>query len=129
MAGGADIARSAKELQGRQQDMLDAVSGMGSGAGGFFSGLSDFFHNVDNLLALGVCVIAVVGIYRLLRSEHIIPGPSPSAGGPGLAGLLASPMARRMIVRALFAIVLAAVGLAVASGRLTGLLELFKSRF
>ena len=128
MGQAADIARSAKELQGTQQQMLDAVSGLGSGTGSFFSGVNGFFHNTDNLLALGICLISVVGIYRLLRAEHIIPAPSRPSG-PDLTGLLSSPLARRMVVRALLAIVLAALGLAVASGRLVGLVDRFKAFF
>ncbi|MHC1789949.1 hypothetical protein [Solidesulfovibrio sp.] len=125
MAGGADIARSAKELHGRQQDMLDAVSGLGSGAGGFLSGLGAFFRDPDNLLAMAICLISLVGLYRLLRAEHIIPAPSRPSGG----GLLSSAMARRMVLRLVFAVVLAALGLAVATGRLAGLLDLLKSSF
>jgi len=128
MAGAADIVRSAKELQGGQQGMLDAVSGLGSGTSGFFSGVNAFFHNTDNLLALGVCLVSVAGIYRLLRAEHIIPAPS-RPNGPGLAGLFASPLVRRMVLRTLLALVLAALGLAAASGRLLGLLGQFKSLF
>ena len=124
----ADIARSAKELQGGQQPILNAVSGLGSGTGGFFSDVNAFFHNVDNLLALGICLVSVVGIYRLLRAEHIIPAPSrPST--PDLTGLLSSPVDRRMVVRALFALVLAALGLAAASGRLAGLVDRVKAFF
>ena len=125
MAGGADLARSARELQGRQQDMLDAVSGLGSGSKGLLSELNDFFHSPDNLLALAICLISVVGIYRLLRAEHIIPAPS----GPSMGGMLASPLARRLVLRAMFAIVVAALGLAAASGRLAGLLDVVKNLF
>ena len=128
MGQAADIARSAKELQGGQQQLLDAVSGLGSGSSGFFSGVNAFFHNIDNLLALGLCLVSVVGIYRLLRAEHIIPAPSRPSG-PDLTGLLSSPLARRMMVRALLAIVLAALGLAAASGHLAGLVERFQAFF
>ncbi|OLN25558.1 hypothetical protein DVDV_3257 [Desulfovibrio sp. DV] len=105
--------------------MLDAVSGLGSGSKGLLSSLNDFFHSPDNLLALAICLVSVVGIYRLLRAEHIIPAPSR----PSMGGMLASPLARSMVVRAMFAIVLAALGLAVAFGRLTGLLDLVKNLF
>lgn len=125
MAGGANIARSAKELRDRQQDMLDAVSDIGSGSKGLLSDFSDFFHKPDNLLALAVCLIALVGMYRLLRAENIIPAPSR----PSMGGIMASPMARRMVLRIIFAIVLAAMGLAAATGRLAGLADLFKSFF
>ena len=125
MAGGADLVRSAKELQGRQQDMLDAVSGLGSGSRGLASELGDFFQNPDNLLALAICLVSMIGIYRLLRAEHIIPAPSR----PSMGGMLASPLARSMVLRAMFAIVLAALGLAAASGRLAGLLDLVKNLF
>lgn len=125
MAGVADLARSAKELQGSQQDMLDAVSGLGSGSRNLVSEFGAFFHNPDNLLALAICLVSVIGMYRLLRAEHIIPAPSR----PSMGGMLTSPLARRMVLRAIFALVLAALGLAVVMGRLTGLLELLKSGF
>ena len=128
MADAADIVRAAKELQGGQQRMLDAVSGPGLGTSHFFSDVNAFFHQGDNLLALGVCLVSVAGIYRLLRAEHIIPAPSRPTG-PGLASLFASPLVRRMILRTLLALVLAALGLAAASGRLLGLLGQFKSLF
>jgi len=129
MAGAADIARSAKELRGSEQNVLDAVSGLGSGSSGLLSSISAFFHNADNLLALAICLVSVVGIYRLLRSEHIIPTPSRPMMGSGLGALLESPMARRLLLRALFAVVLAAIGLAAASGHLAGLVDRFKALF
>jgi hypothetical protein len=125
MAGGADMVRSAKELQGRQQDMLDAVSGLGSGSRGFASELNAFFRDPANLLALAICLVALIGLYRLLRAENIIPAPSR----PAMGGMLASPMARRMILRAMFALVAAALGLAAATGRLAGLLDMLKGSF
>ena len=128
MAGAADIARTAKELQGGRQGMLDAVSGLGSGTSDFFSGFGDFFHNVDNLLALAICLVSVAGIYSLLRAEHIIPAPSRPRG-PDLGSLLTSPVARRMALQALVVIALAALALAAGSGRLGGMLERVKALF
>lgn len=129
MAGAADIARSAKELQGSEQGVLDAVSGLASGNSGLLSSIKAFFNNVDNLLALVICLVAVVGIYRLLRSERIIPGPSQALSGSGLAALLEKPLARRLILGTLAAVVLAAIGLAAASGHLAVLVSHFKSMF
>ena len=114
MAGVNDIAQSAKQLGQDRQDALDALSGAGSGAKGLASGLADFIDKPENLVALAICAIALVGIYRLLRSEHIIPAPSRPAGG----SLLSGPLGRSLIVRALIAVVLGALGLALATGRL-----------
>lgn len=109
-----DIAGGAKELQQGRQDVLDAVSDLGAGAKGLSSGLSDFFARPENLLALAICLVALIGIYRLLRSEHIIPAPS----GPGLGSLLSGFMGRGLLVRALIALILGALGLALFTGRL-----------
>jgi hypothetical protein len=125
MAGAGDVIRATRELRQGQQDMLDAVSGLGSGAKGFFSDLAGFFARPENLLALIICLTAVVGIYRLLRSEHIIPAPSR----PGVGSMLASPMARSLVTRMLVAIILAALGLAALTGRLSGLADLLQSLF
>jgi hypothetical protein len=124
MAGAGDVIRATRELRQGQQDMLDAVSGLGSGRG-FFSDLPGFFARPENLLALIICLTAVVGIYRLLRSEHIIPAPSR----PGVGSMLASPMARSLVTRMLVAIILAALGLAALTGRLSGLADLLQSLF
>ena len=109
-----DITRGVGELHQRQQDMLEGVSELGAGAKGLPGRLGDFFDKPENLLALAICLIALIGIYRLLRSEHIIPAPSRPAVGSLLPGL----MGRGLFVRALIALVLGAVGLALFTGRL-----------
>jgi len=109
-----DIARGIGELRQGQQDALDAVSGLGSGAKGLSGRLADFFDKPENLLALAICLVALIGIYRLLRSEHIIPAPSR----PAIGSLLSGALGRSLIVRALVALVLAALGLAFFTGRL-----------
>lgn len=108
-----DIMGGAKELQQGQRDVLDAVSDLGSGAKGLSGRLSDFFDKPENLLALAICLAALVGIYRLLRSEQIIPAPSR----PAVGSLLSGSLGRSLIVRALIALVLGALGLALFSGR------------
>ena len=110
----SDIVRGANALRQEQQGVLDAVSGLGSGAKGLSGGLADFFGKPENLLALAICLVALVGIYRLLRSEHIIPAPSR----PAVGTLLSGPLGRSLIVRALAALVLGALGLALLTGRL-----------
>ena len=119
-----DLARSAKELQGQRQEIVDTLSGAASGVDGTASRLTDFFHHPENLLALGVCLVALIGMYRLLRSEQIIPAPRR----PSL-GLLGSAMVRRWIVGAMLFVVLAAFGLAMALGRVTSLLDTIKGLF
>ncbi len=115
MPGADEVVRSVRELHEKQQGMLDALPG--STGGGGLRGLADFFRSPDNLLALAVCLVAVIGIYRLLRSENIIPARQSS----GVGGLLAAAMARRLLWRLLFFIVLAAIGLALFAGWLPGL--------
>ncbi len=112
-----DIARGVGELRQGRQDVLDAVSGLGSGAKGWSWGLSDFFAKPENLLALAICLVALIGIYRLLRSEHILPAPSR----PAVGSLLSGSLGRSLIVRALVALVLGALGLALLTGRLSAL--------
>jgi hypothetical protein len=114
MANANDIVRGAKELQQGRQDVLDAVSDLGSGAKGLSSGLSDFLARPENLVALAICAVALVGIYRLLRSEHIIPAPSR----PAVGSLLSGALGRSLLFRALAALVLGALGLALFTGRL-----------
>lgn len=125
MAGVEEVTRSIGEMRQGGQDVLDGLSGGASGVPGSAHGLADFFRSPDNLLALAVCLLAVIGIYRLLRAENIIPAPRPSAGG----GLLASFLARRLAVRLVFVVLIAAVGLALAMGRLAGVVELLKRFF
>lgn len=108
-----DIARGVGELRQGQQEVLEAVSELGSGAKGLPGRLSDFFDKPENLLALAICFVALVGIYRLLRSEHIIPAPSRPA-----MGSLSGAKGRGLLWRALIALVLAALGLALFTGRL-----------
>ena len=93
MPGADDVARSVGELSKGQGQALDALSGAAAGAGNAAHGLSDFFRSTDNLLALVVCLLAVAGVYRLLRSENIIPAPSREAGGSVFAALPAPPAA------------------------------------
>lgn len=109
-----DITRGVGELHQGQQEMLEAVSGLGAGAQGLTGRLADFFDKPENLLALAICLVALLGIYRLLRSEHIIPAPSRPAVGSLLSGF----MGRGLLVRALIALVLGALGLALLTGRL-----------
>ena len=109
-----DITRGVGELHQGQQEALDAVSDLGSGAKGLTGRLADFFDKPENLLALAICLVALIGIYRLLRSEHIIPAPSR----PAVGSLLSGALGRGLIVRALIALVLGALGLALATGRL-----------
>ncbi len=120
MAGATDVARSVQELQERQGQVLDALSGSGQTG----RGLADFFSSPDNLLALCVCVAALVGIYRLLRSENIIPAPS----GPSTGSVFATLLARRLALTLIIAVV-AALGLALLAGRLSGLAEALKRFF
>lgn len=112
-----NIAGGVGELGQRQQDVLEAVSGLGSGARSLPGRLADFFDKPENLLALAICLVALIGIYRLLRSEHIIPAPSR----PAIGSLLSGHTGRSLIVRALVALVLGALGLALATGRLGSL--------
>lgn len=125
MAGVEEVTRSIGQMRQGGQDVLDGLSGGASGVSGSAHGLGDFFHSPDNLLAMLVCLLAVVGIYRLLRAENIIPAPRPLSGG----GLLASFLARRLAVRLVFVVLVAAVGLALAMGRLTGVVEALKRFF
>lgn len=85
MAGVQDVARSVGEMRETGQGALEGIAGTASGAAGAARGLADFFRGPDNLLALLVCLIALIGLYRLLRAEHIIP--APAGGGGMLAGL------------------------------------------
>ncbi|WP_300161994.1 hypothetical protein [Solidesulfovibrio sp.] len=125
MAGATDVARSIQDLQERQGQALDALSGAASGAGQAGREVSDFFHSPDNLLALCVCAAALVGIYRLLRSENIIPAPS----GPSTGSVFAALLARRLALKLIVLAVVAALGLALLAGRLSGLAEALKRFF
>jgi len=122
MAGGDDIGRGLKEFGEGAGQILDTVSSPPSDLG--LGGLVAFFEKPDNLLALAVCLAAVAGIYRLLRSEGVIPAPKRRGGG-----LLASPFARRMALRIMFLVVVAALGLALAVGRMAGLHDVLKRFF
>ncbi|MGE4536033.1 hypothetical protein K9F62_01150 [Desulfovibrio sp. JY] len=123
MAGADDVMRSVGELQGKGQGIADALSGNAHQAVDAARGLSGFFHNLDNLLALVVCLAAVVGLYRLLRAENIIPAPRLGAGFAG------SFLARRLALRIMLFAVVALVGLALASGRLAALVAAFSRLF
>ncbi len=122
MAG--DMMRSVREMQGRQQEVLDAVSGTGQGAAKTVHDLKAFFTSPDNLIALAVCLAAVIGLYRLLRSENIIPRYRVASGN-----MLSGFLARRLALRLMVLLTLFALGLALAAGHAGGLLESLKSLF
>jgi|GEM_PF-2443507 len=123
MAGADDVMRSVGELQEKGQGIADALPGNAHQAVDAARGLSDFFHKPDNLLALLVCLAAVVGLYRLLRAENIIPAPRQGAGFAG------SFLARRLALRIMLFAVVALVGLALASGRLAALVAAISRLF
>jgi hypothetical protein len=125
MPGADDVARSVGELSKGQGQALDALSGAAAGAGNAAHGLSDFFRSTDNLLALVVCLLAVAGVYRLLRAENIIPAPSREAGGSVFAAFFARRLALKLIGFAL----LAALALVLAMGRLPGLVAALRGLF
>lgn len=124
MAGAGEVMRSVQETQQGAREALESLSGGVSQTGKSVSGLADYFQKPENLLALAVCLLAVVGIYNLLRSENIIPSTSRQGGS-----LFASFLARRLALRVILFVVVAAIGLALTMGRLTGLLEGFKHLF
>jgi hypothetical protein len=125
MPGADDVARSVGELSKGRGQALDALSGAAAGAGNAAHGITDFFRSADNLLALVVCLLAVAGIYRLLRAENIIPAPSRGSGGSFFATFLARRLALRLIGFAL----LAALALVLAMGRLPGLVAALRGLF
>ncbi|MEA5088811.1 hypothetical protein [Solidesulfovibrio sp.] len=125
MPGAEDVARSVGELSKGRGQALDALSGAAAGAGNAAHGLAEFFCSTDNLLALVVCLLAVAGIYRLLRAENIIPAPSRGSGGSFFAAFLARRLALRLIGFAL----LAALALVLAMGRLPGLVAALRGLF
>ncbi|WP_029457632.1 hypothetical protein [Solidesulfovibrio alcoholivorans] len=125
MPGADDVARSVGELSKGQGQALDALSGAAAGAGSAAHGIADFLRSTDNLLALVVCLLAVAGIYRLLRAENIIPAPSRGAGGSVFAAFLARRLALRLVGFAL----LAALALVLAMGRLPGLVAALRGLF
>ncbi|EFL50246.1 conserved hypothetical protein [Solidesulfovibrio fructosivorans JJ]] len=108
MAGADDVMRSVGELGEKGKDIADAFSGNAHHSLDAARGLSDFFHKPDNLLALAVCLAAVIGLYRLLRAEGIIPAPRL---GTGLAGTF---LARRLALWLVVSVVTSAIGLALA---------------
>jgi hypothetical protein len=124
MAAAGEVMRSVKETQSGVREALDSFSGGAASAGKAASGLADFFHRPENLLALAVCVVAVAGLYSLLRSENIIPSARTGAGS-----LFGTFLARRLALRVVFFVVVAALGLALATGRLAGLAEVFRNLF
>ncbi|WP_428566469.1 MAG: hypothetical protein ACP59X_06310 [Solidesulfovibrio sp. DCME] len=108
MPDAQDMARSIGELQERQQGLRDGLSGLASGLAAAGRGLREFFHSPDNVLALLICLAALVGIYRLLRAEHIIPAPADSGGplggfGRGTGLRLAAALAAILAALALMA--------------------------
>uniref|UniRef100_I2Q400 Uncharacterized protein n=1 Tax=Desulfovibrio sp. U5L TaxID=596152 RepID=I2Q400_9BACT len=124
MAVAGEVMRSVGETQSGAREALDALANGAGSAGKAASGFADFFHRPENLLALAVCVMAVAGLYSLLRSENIIPSARPRGGS-----LLGTFLARRLALRIIFFIVVAAFGLALATGRLAGLAEIFRNFF
>jgi len=124
MAGVGEVMRSVQETQQGAREALESLSSGAAQSGKSVSGLAEFFQKPDNLLALAVCLMAVVGIYHLLRAENIIPATNRQGGS-----LFASFLARRLALRIILFVVVAAIGLALAMGRLTGLLETFKHFF
>ncbi len=124
MAGVGDVTRSVRETQQGASEALDALSGGVAATGKSVSALADFFHKPDNLLALAVCLTALLGIYSLLRAENIIPAYRRQGGG-----VLASFLARRLALRLILFLVVAAAGLALASTRLAGFLDVLKRFF
>lgn len=125
MPGADDMARSVGELSRQQGQVLDALSGAAGGVGSAAHGFADFFRSTDNLLALVVCLLAMAGVYRLLRSENIIPAPSRETGGSVFASLLA----RRLALRLIGFVLLAALALVLAMGRLQGLVAALRGLF
>lgn len=111
MPGAQDVVRSIGALRQRQQEMLDGLSGGPSGLDGAVRALVGFLRDPDNLLALLVCVAAVVGLYRLLRAERIIPAPEVRAGGSRWAALLSGRLARLVLFAVAAALGLLAVAM------------------
>lgn len=124
MAAAGEVMRSVGETGAGARKALDSVTGGTAAAGKAVSGLSDFFHRPDNLLALAVCVAAVAGLYALLRSENIIP--SARLRGGGLAGTF---LTQRLALRIILFVVAAALGLVLVTGRLSGLVETLRNFF
>lgn len=123
MADATDILRA---TEGLREARDQATGSLAAGAKDTAQGLSDFadfFRQPDNLVALAICLIALVGIYRLLRAERIIP--APSRGG----GLFSSVLAQRLAVRLILGLVVVAVTLALLAMRLTVLVEFARSLF
>lgn len=125
MSRADDLMRSVGELREKGQGIPDAFGGGTSHILTATRQITDFFRNPDNLLALVVCAVAVIGIYRLLRSENIIPAPRRSQGG----SLLVSFVARRLALRLLLFVVAAAIGLALASGHIISLVAALRRMF
>jgi hypothetical protein len=114
-----DLLRATEGLRQAQEQ----VSGIGKGLSGGTSSLTAFFKSPDNLIALAICLVSLVGIYRLLRSEHIIP--AYQKGG----GLFSSALAQRLAIKIIFVVVIASLGLALMVGRMSRLLEAVRGLF
>jgi hypothetical protein len=119
-----EVLRATEDLRQTPEQVTGAVS---SGAKGLAEGASDFgafFKSPDNLLALAICLVSLVGLYRLLRSEQIIPAMRRREGG-----LLSSALAQHLAMRLILFAVLAALGLALLVARLTGFFEYARHMF
>lgn len=119
-----DILHATEDLRKAQEQAAGSLSSGGHGLSQGVSSFFAFFKSPDNLLALAVCLVALAGLYRLLRSEHIIPEPRRSGGG-----LLSSAVAQRLALKLILGTVLAAVGLALLVGRVSGVLEALRQFF
>lgn len=124
MPQATDILRATEDLR---QAHGQATDGLAAGAKDMAQGargIADFFTHADNLVALFICLIALVGLYRLLRAERIIPAPFRPGGG-----IFSSALAQRMALKLILAVVVLAVALAFLALRLDGLLPFLRSLF
>lgn len=124
MPDATDILRATEGLRQTQEQATDSLAAGAKGVAQGVHGFADFFKHVDNLFALVICFVALVGLYRLLKAERIIP----SYRRPG-GGLLSSALAQRLAVKLILGVVVAAVVLTLLALRLTNLLPLLRSLF
>ena len=119
-----DIQRAAEALHGVQDQATGALSTGGQGLARGLGGFADFFKHADNLFALTICLVSLVGLYRLLLAEPIIPAAPPRTGG-----IFSSALAQRLALKIILMVVLAAIGLALFVTRMSGVLESVRQLF
>jgi len=120
-----DILGAAQGLRQVQEEATGTLSGSGQDLVHGMSGFVDFFRHPENLLALTICLVSLIGLYRLLRAERIIP----AYHSQGRGGIFSSALAQRLAMKIIIMVVLAMIGLALFVARMSGLFDNMRHLF